>query len=262
MARRRAGRAKHRIARIVRIDLPVGAVMFGDAPAMRRGHAGGEHVEDAAGAGQEHLLARRLVSGQKRLDPMHVGVHAAIAREGRPVAVPFVAEQPRPLFPEMPVKHLAHIGDQARRIGMADLLRAGAGQQHEDMAVSQLAPIGDVLARDAPDIAAMAAVAVMRPQVAHALIDDLVGAGHAKALAKRIGMHQPRRAVQLLQRARQRLAVIAQRMKPALGVQAGPEKAELLVGLGPQPGAVVRILQPGSGRVAVGQGHAGHGGRP
>jgi hypothetical protein len=227
---------------------------------MRGRHPAQEEVDDPPRAVQIDRLPRRLMGGHQRLDPVHVGVHAAIIRKGRPVARPFIRQQPRPVLPEPLPQHPGCVRNQPVGLGVADHLRRRPRQQHEDMAIGQLAVICHRFALQTPEPAAMVAVAVVAGQITHPLIHHGQTVALPGQVPKRKGMHHPRRRMQLLRRPCQGPPVQPQDVKAPRRVQAVAVKGQEPRRLIGQPGAVGGIVQPGAVRVGTGgQGRArGH----
>ena len=247
-----ARRAEHGVAFIAAVGPPVGIVMFGDAPALRCGLPGDEEIEDAPCAMQVFALARGLVRGQQRLDPVHVGVHAAIGRKDLPVAGEFVREPPCVPVPEPLVQNGGDVGQQPVSIGMPRQPGRGGGQHHEDMAIGQLGPVGHRAVPDPPDIAAVPPVAMDAPQQVHAPVDDARPVGPPGHPGQSIGMDQPRRDMQLQRAVRQGPAVLIQHPQAAVRARAGIEKRQGAPGIANQEIPVDGVVQPADRAVRAG----------
>ncbi len=218
--------------------------MLGHSPAFPRRHPMHEEVQDAPGPRQIDFAPGRFMGRQQSLDTVHVGIHPAIARKRRPVPVPFIAEKARSFLPEMRIQHLCGVVDQPVCLRVSGQSRSCAGQKHEHMAVSQFAPVKNLVTLQRPDIAAVIAVSVVIDEIAHALIDHRVAIGLPGQFAKRIGMHHPRGRMQFLPRVGQRSPLMPKDMETRDRVTGGPEKAKLAVRVGGKPGAVRDVVKP------------------
>ena len=114
------------------------------------------------------------------------------------------------------------------------------------MAISELDAVRDRLAIHRVKIAVMLLVAMARPEIVHAAINDARCIRPPRDMRQSIGMDETRRRKERL-RPLQGLAFIIERDETALGAEALIEEGELTPSIRAKKRAMGRIVQPEAG---------------
>ncbi len=184
-----AGRAEHFVAAIILVQHPVVVEMLRNAEVQSTCGTADDEVGDALGFRQIGLVAGHFEGCHQRFCQVHVRVLAAILLDGRPVAVEFFRDGAVPFFPKLGVQNLGNIRQHLVGQRMPNGLCGGSRKQHEGVTITLLGGIDRAVLIHLPEISAMLGVAVIVPQIGHAMVDDIAAAGATEQMADGEAMH-------------------------------------------------------------------------
>jgi hypothetical protein len=184
------------------------------------------------------MLERR----HQRLGQVHVGILSPIAGDRRPVARKLLGDRAMLGFPEASVEDFGYVGEHPVGQRMPDDFGARCREQHEGVPVSLLGRIFRPVVVDRPEITPLFGVAVLFPEKAHAVVDDVIGARPAKKARDGEAVNHPGGGVDWANRIfrRERLAPGVE-IDEAAASEDCPrlEIIEQRFGLIPEPGAMI-----------------------
>ena len=188
---------------VVGINLPVGRVVFRNAPAVFTGPVVGK-LEDAGCALHQHRVAKDVPRSHQRFNSVHVGVDAAVVFTFREGTIPGFGHQPR--FRVEPVLFLLGEGILQKRTSITisgGKSRSGS-EDHERLCVRFLSVIDrhpvSVLGRSCHDRrvpSAINRVVEVVLQRVHPVRDEFLSAGYPVHLREGEDVRHPCRNPQL-----------------------------------------------------------------